>query len=98
VFSFIETRVFSRLVQEYLSDDEYRALQAALIENPEAGPAIPGSGGVRKLRWPAARTRQAGRVSDHLLSAANARHHLDADDVPEECRWHDPRRCAEKDP
>jgi mRNA-degrading endonuclease RelE of RelBE toxin-antitoxin system len=53
VFSFIETRMFSRLVQEYLSDDEYRALQAALIESPEAGPVIPGSGGVRKLRWAA---------------------------------------------
>jgi mRNA-degrading endonuclease RelE of RelBE toxin-antitoxin system len=43
--------MFSRLVQQYLSDDEYRALQAALIESPEAGPVIPGSGGVRKLRW-----------------------------------------------
>ena len=53
LFSFVETRVFSRLVQEYLSDDEYRALQAVLIENPEAGPVIPSSGGVRKLRWAA---------------------------------------------
>ena len=53
VYSFVETRTFSRLVQEYLSDDEYRALQAALIENPEAGPEIAGSGGVRKLRWAA---------------------------------------------
>jgi mRNA-degrading endonuclease RelE of RelBE toxin-antitoxin system len=53
MFSFIETRMFSRLVQEYLSDDEYRALQAALIENQAAGPVIPGSGGVRKLRWAA---------------------------------------------
>jgi mRNA-degrading endonuclease RelE of RelBE toxin-antitoxin system len=53
MFSFIETQLFSRLVQEYLSDDEYRALQAALIENQAAGPVIPGSGGVRKLRWAA---------------------------------------------
>lgn len=53
MFSFVETRAFSRLVQEYLSDDEYRALQAALIQNPEVGPVIPGSGGVRKLRWAA---------------------------------------------
>jgi hypothetical protein len=50
MFSFVETRVFSRLVREYLSDDEYRALQTVLIEDPEAGPVIPGSGGVRKLR------------------------------------------------
>ena len=51
VFSFIETRLFTRLVGEYLTDDEYRELQANLIEWPEAGPVIPGSGGVRKLRW-----------------------------------------------
>ena len=36
---------------DYLSDDEYLRLQQALAENPEAGNLIPGSGGVRKLRW-----------------------------------------------
>ena len=49
--TFIETRLFTRLVQDYLTDDEYRELQAALIERPEAGAVIPGSGGIRKLRW-----------------------------------------------
>jgi hypothetical protein len=38
-------------VQEHLSDDEYAVLQQWLIANPEAGDVIPGSGGVRKLRW-----------------------------------------------
>jgi hypothetical protein len=38
-------------VQEYLSDDEYAALQQSLIVHPELGDVIPGSGGVRKLRW-----------------------------------------------
>jgi mRNA-degrading endonuclease RelE of RelBE toxin-antitoxin system len=51
VYTFIETRLFSKLVQEYLDDGEYAALQRVLIENPEAGPVVPGSGGVRKLRW-----------------------------------------------
>src|SRR5213079_693518 len=51
MFSFIETKLFTRLVQEYLSDDEYAQLQQALIANPEAGTVIPGSGGVRKMRW-----------------------------------------------
>jgi hypothetical protein len=51
VFTFVETPLFTRLVAEYLSDQEYGELQAALIENPEAGAIIPGSGGVRKLRW-----------------------------------------------
>jgi hypothetical protein len=51
VFVFVETPLFTRLVSEYLSDDEYLELQRALARNPEAGPIIPGSGGVRKLRW-----------------------------------------------
>lgn len=51
MFTFVETRLFSRLVGEYLSDDEYRRLQDALSDHPEAGDVIPGSGGVRKLRW-----------------------------------------------
>jgi hypothetical protein len=54
VYSFIETRLFTRLVAEYLSDDEYRGLQKALIANPDAGDVVSGSGGVRKLRWRAA--------------------------------------------
>src|SRR5438876_248728 len=51
MYSFIETRLFTRLVTEYLSDDEYRRLQSVLIEDPGAGDVVPGSGGVRKLRW-----------------------------------------------
>ena len=51
MFSFIETRFFSQLVGEYLSDDEYASPQKTLVANPQAGPLIPGSGGVRKIRW-----------------------------------------------
>lgn len=51
MFAFIETRLFTRLVGEYLSDDEYLEVQAALAQDPEAGAIIPGSGGIRKLRW-----------------------------------------------
>ena len=53
MFSFIETRLFSRLVRDYLSDEDYSKLQGELIKNPEAGSVIRGSGGVRKLRWAA---------------------------------------------
>jgi mRNA-degrading endonuclease RelE of RelBE toxin-antitoxin system len=51
VLTFVETRLFTRLVGEYLSDDEYLELQTALARDPEAGAVIPESGGVRKLRW-----------------------------------------------
>jgi len=47
----IETSVFTRQVSQLLSDEEYAGLQADLIHRPEAGVIIPGSGGLRKLRW-----------------------------------------------
>ncbi len=50
---FIEAPIFTRLVHNYLDDDEYAALQWALALRPEAGAVIPGSGGIRKLRWAA---------------------------------------------
>ncbi|MGH8252375.1 MAG: transcriptional regulator [Steroidobacteraceae bacterium] len=53
MFSFIETQLFTRLVKQYLSDEQYAELQQALIGNPELGPVIAGTGGVRKLRWAA---------------------------------------------
>lgn len=58
--TFIETRLFTRLVSEYLSDDQYRRLQAALASDPLAGPLIPGSGGIRKLRWALSRRGKRG--------------------------------------
>lgn len=50
MFTFIETKLFSRLVQEYLSDDDYGEVQRQLIANPDEGAVIRGSGGVRKVR------------------------------------------------
>jgi len=51
MFSFIETRLFTKFVVEYLTDEEYGALQESLMRDPDAGPVIPGSGGIRKIRW-----------------------------------------------
>lgn len=48
---FVEFRAFSRGRAEHLDEDEFRALQNALLANPEAGVLIPGTGGLRKLRW-----------------------------------------------
>ena len=53
MYSFIETKLFTRLSSELLSDDEMRELQLALLGNPSTGDVIPGTGGVRKLRWKA---------------------------------------------
>ena len=51
MLTFVETKLFTRLVGQYLSDEEYLALQRRLLAEPTAGDVIRGSGGVRKLRW-----------------------------------------------
>jgi len=48
---FIETSVFTRQINELLSDFEYERLQHELVLNPLAGAVIKRSGGLRKLRW-----------------------------------------------
>ena len=47
----IETLVFTRRINEFLSEEEYRLLQNALVLRPDLGKIIQGSGGLRKLRW-----------------------------------------------
>lgn len=47
----IETSVFTRQVVKLLPDDEYHKLQVLLAHRPNAGSLIPGSGGLRKVRW-----------------------------------------------
>lgn len=54
MLEFIETPLFTKILDRYLDDDEYRELQMHLNEHPESGKIVPGSGGVRKLRWAAA--------------------------------------------
>lgn len=59
---FVETSLFSRLLGDYLRDDEYRLLQNHLIEYPDAGDVIRGSGGVRKVRWASGGKGKSGGV------------------------------------
>jgi mRNA-degrading endonuclease RelE of RelBE toxin-antitoxin system len=48
---FVETPIFTRRITSLISDVQYAELQKQLVENPKAGPVIPGTGGLRKLRW-----------------------------------------------
>ena len=48
---FIEATTFTKYVYKYLSEDEYLGFQSFLLQYPEAGKVVPGSGGVRKIRW-----------------------------------------------
>lgn len=48
---FLETPLFTRLLGTYLTDESFRELQRTLMENPEVGDVMPGTGGFRKVRW-----------------------------------------------
>lgn len=47
----VETSVFTKQIQKILADEAYRHLQAELANRPNLGAIIPGSGGLRKVRW-----------------------------------------------
>ncbi len=47
----IETSVFTRRIQELMSDEEYAELQETLATRPDMGDLIPCSGGLCKVRW-----------------------------------------------
>jgi len=48
---FIETSIFTKYIHDYMDDTEFSAFQWYLVQNPESGDIIPGSGGLRKVRW-----------------------------------------------
>ena len=51
MFEFVESAGFNRVRALYLDDDEYAELQQFMMQNPEEGAIVRGSGGLRKLRW-----------------------------------------------
>lgn len=51
MLTLIESPIFTKLWPEYWSEEERGEFAAWLAQNPEAGDAVPGSGGVRKVRW-----------------------------------------------
>lgn len=52
LLDFIETRVFTRAWEDLrLTDDDLFALQLIVMSDPKVSPVIPGTGGLRKLRF-----------------------------------------------
>lgn len=74
MFTFIESSIFERVLPVYLDDDEYAELQQYLVRNPEAGDIVPGTDGVRKVRW-----ARPGWAAGHLFRSIPAERVLDAD-------------------
>jgi len=48
---FRETSVFSKRADKLLDRESLRLLQVRLLQDPEAGDLIRGTGGLRKIRW-----------------------------------------------
>jgi len=68
---FIETSMFTRQIKALATDDELKELQATLIESPEKGDMITGTGGLRKVRMATGNQGKSGsaRVIYFLATA-----------------------------
>lgn len=64
---FIETSVFTKASRSLLPDSELRQLQMTLLLHPDMGQVIPGSGGLRKIRWISGGKGKRGGLRGHLL-------------------------------
>jgi hypothetical protein len=62
LYTFRETKRFTRRVLELMTDDDYGRLQNYLTARPDAGDVIQGSGGIRKIRWAAGGKGKRGGV------------------------------------
>lgn len=68
---FIETSMFTRQIKALATDDELKELQAILIESPDKGDLITGTGGLRKVRMATGNQGKSGsaRVIYFLATA-----------------------------
>src|SRR5579864_8166009 len=48
--TFVETTGFTDVIADFMSDEQYAALQKQLMDDPNCGKVMPGCGGLRKLR------------------------------------------------
>ena len=61
--TFIEVPLFSKRWREIgLGEDELHELQILLLKDPESGPVMEGTGGIRKVRFPLKNRGKSGSV------------------------------------
>ncbi len=61
--TFIEVPLFTkRWLEIGLADDDLIQLQIMLLKDPESGPVIEGTGGIRKVRFPLENRGKSGSV------------------------------------
>ncbi|MFT3847298.1 MAG: transcriptional regulator [Propionivibrio sp.] len=62
MYTVIETPTFVRLASDYWNDEDRTNFINFIAGVPEAGDVVPGSGGVRKVRWGSAGRGKRGGV------------------------------------
>ena len=70
----IETPIFTKLIQELMSDDEYKDFQEALVNQPDMGDLIKDSGGLRKTRWKLQGSGKSGGIRAIYYWVVNDNH------------------------
>ena len=61
--TFIEVPLFTKRWKEIgLGDNELKSLQIMLLKDPESGPVMEGTGGIRKVRFPLENRGKSGSV------------------------------------
>lgn len=71
MLTIVETIKFQELVDQYLDEFSFTEFKTHLANHPDAGDVIPGSGGVRKIRW--ARTGMGKRGGVRVIYFARLR-------------------------
>ena len=62
MFTVVETWLFSKQWPVYWTEEERDEFVLFLSANPEVGKVVPGSGGIRKVRWKRKGTGKSGGV------------------------------------
>lgn len=62
MLTIVETPTFQRLWPDYWTEEERGEFATWLALTPDAGDVVPGSGGVRKVRWSRKGTGKRGGV------------------------------------
>jgi hypothetical protein len=61
-FTVIETPIFGKLWPAYWTEDEMGTFCAFIATHPNEGAVVPGTGGVRKIRWSRSGAGKSGGV------------------------------------
>jgi hypothetical protein len=56
------TRTYERAISKLLTPENRKEMEEAIAADPAAAPVIPGTGGIRKIRWAGSRRGKRGGI------------------------------------